>query len=300
MKCVIFDVDGTLADVTHRKHHLPNWDLFFRDMADDPPLASVVWLADRLLADPRDYCVVVVTARPENYRDVTQSWLSKHLTNYHNIRAVLMRKENDFRKDSLVKSEILQQITDMGLEPHLVVDDRPEVVEMWRSFGIPTLQCESDEVKHIHEGKTFLDMMVGPSGAGKSTYIEQNYKPCDVVSTDAIREMYGWGHSPEDLARTWNYVHDLIRVRTKNHIRTVLDATNIKAKDRLNVVKCVPRGQYVRYVVYDRDLDDKIRNRGWRPEELILKHHRTFQSQLKQILAGDDLSNIVVLDKRQK
>ena len=37
---------------------------------------------------------------------------------------------------------------------------------------------------------------------------------------------------------------------------------------------------------------------GWRPEELILKHDKTFRGQLKDILNGDGLPNVTVIDKR--
>lgn len=50
----------------------------------------------------------------------------------------------------------------------------------------------------------------------------------------------------------------------------------------------------------DRPLDDKLRDRGWRSEDLVLKHHKTFQSQLADILNGDALPNVVVIDKRIK
>lgn len=301
MKAVIFDIDGTLSDVEHRTHHLPNWDKFFDEMGKDPLIYPVGWLADKLIQasiDDEDFRVIVVTARPDIYREKTEKWLERELRWYAWIDKIYMRRHNDFRKDSIVKAEILQQIVDDGYEPFLVVDDRPEVVEMWRSYGICTLQCASDEVKLKHDGKHFLDIIVGPSGAGKSSYVAKNYKPCDIVSSDQIREEYGWGHHPDDLAKTWNYIHGLIKVRLENHINTVLDATNIDQRDRLKVLQSVPNGQYVRYIVIDRPFDQKIKDRGWRPEELILKHDKKFRKNLKDILDGDNKKNVVVIDKR--
>lgn len=295
MKAIIFDVDGTLSDVEHRKHHLPNWDKFFAEMHNDPAIEPVVWLTRALDVSAEDCVILLVTARPEQYREVTKQWMEDNDVRYNRM---FMRKDNDFRKDSLVKAEILQEIIDLGYEPFLVVDDRPEVVEMWRSYGITTLQCESDEVKMQHDGKHFLDILVGPAGAGKSTWCAKNAKPHDIISTDAIREQYGWGHHPDDLARTWNYAHSLLKARLQNQVYTVFDATNIKRKDRLKVLQNVPKGQFVRYIVIDRPLDEKLRDKGWRSEELVLKHDKTFRAQIKDILAGDDLPNVVVIDKR--
>ena len=38
---IIFDVDGTLMNISHRRHHLEgspkNWDAFRRDAVDDTP-----------------------------------------------------------------------------------------------------------------------------------------------------------------------------------------------------------------------------------------------------------------------
>ena len=40
-KAVIFDIDGTLADCSHRLHHVTgdkrDWNKFFAEMSEDPP-----------------------------------------------------------------------------------------------------------------------------------------------------------------------------------------------------------------------------------------------------------------------
>lgn len=308
MKAVIFDIDGTLANLDHRLHHLPNWDKFFAEMHNDTPIPEIKWLANQLAAmsdmssPENDYCVLIVSARPDNYRDVTENWLLKHGIDYHRL---YMRKAGDFRKDSIVKKEILQQITEDGFEPFLVIDDRAQVVAMWREYGLMTLQCAPNEKPlSKYEGQCLFHMMVGPSGAGKSTYIGRNYKSSDVVSTDDIRvQLFGskeLGFTPEDLNRTWNYAHGLIRTRLENGVFTVLDATNIKRKDRLKVLEYVPKGQLVQYVMIDRDLNTKLKDRDWRPEHLVLRHHQTFQSNIKDILKADDQGNVIVVDMREK
>jgi predicted kinase len=300
MKAILFDIDGTLADIEHRIHLLPDWPKFFAQMHDDVGIEPIIDLAQLLAGGmktfPLTYKLLIVTARPDTWREVTETWLKKWLIPYD---ALYMRKEGDYRQDSIVKGDLLQQIIDDGYTPTLVIDDRPEVVEMWRSYGLACLQCASNEIKLKHDGKQFLDLLVGPAGAGKSTYVAKNYYDAwDVISTDALRGHYGWGHTPDDLAKTWNYAHSLMKARLENHIYTVFDATNIKRNDRMKLLRYVPRGQYVRYIVIDRPLDVKLRDRGWRPEELVLKHHRTMQRELPNILAGDHLPNVVVIDRR--
>lgn len=302
MKAIIFDVDGTLADVQHRLHHLEkepkDWAGFFSDMKNDPPIKPITELF-RLLANVQneEFYLLVVSARPDSYERVTTDWLHGEDLYFNDI---YMRKAGDFRPDNIVKEEILQKILEDGYEPFLVIDDRPQVVEMWRSYGIKTLQCDSSESESKYDNQCLLSMLIGPSGSGKSTYTKKHYKAADVVSTDEIREMHGWGHSPEDLKKTWNYVHGIIGVRLKNGMKTVLDATNIKKKDRDAVHRIVPKGQLVEYIVIDRDYDTKIKDKDWRPEELISKHHKTFKSQLKDILNADGRPNVIVRDVRNK
>ena len=54
---VIFDIDGTLADVSERIHHVKkkpkNWNAFFQGMAQDKAIHSMVRLCN-ILYDVRD------------------------------------------------------------------------------------------------------------------------------------------------------------------------------------------------------------------------------------------------------
>lgn len=312
--CIIVDMDGTLAKIEHRVHFLEqepkDWQSFHDNMVFDDLNEAVATTVIKLASDnpqsgSEGLPIVIVSARHEDYREHTTRWLDMHGIPYV---AIYMRKNNDFRVDVVVKEEILDQIIHAGYEPILAIDDSPAIVEMWRSYGITSFQCAPDEERAAHVGKTLLTMMVGPSGAGKSTWIETtmqrqkvgNMPAKKVVCPDQIRLEYGWGHSPDDLRKTWGLTHDLIRAYLRNGLPVVLDATNIKKKDRDAVHRCVPRGQCVDYVVLNRSLDEKLEMRGWRPEDLIMKHHKTFESQLKDILAGDYRGNVIVHDRRLK
>jgi hypothetical protein len=74
----------------------------------------------------------------EHERTATEAWLKNH-----DIfpEAVYMRKKGDFRPDYELKQDILNQLLADGHEILLVVDDRKQVVEMWRRNGIMCLQC---------------------------------------------------------------------------------------------------------------------------------------------------------------
>jgi predicted kinase len=309
MRAIIFDIDGTLADVSHRLHHLAgqkDWAAFHGAMADDAPVEAIAELA-RLMhkaaaAGHGVDAVLIVTARHDDprYERMTREWLDRHDILFDRL---YMRRDSDLRADHVVKANILQRILDDGYEPILAVDDRPDVVRMWRDHGITTLQCAPDDAgASPYAGQTLLHLLVGPSGAGKSTFADATYRPHEIISTDALRmQLFGsLGQAPAALARVWKLAHGLIRARLDAGALTVLDATNLHAEDRAKVLVLLPAGVFARYIVIDRNLDDKIRQRGWRSEELILKHHRLFRKEEAHILAGDDHPYVTVQDKRER
>lgn len=311
---IIIDVDGTLADGSHRQHHLDrnDWSAFFADMHLDSLYEHTKIMVDALRND--GYYIVIVTARPDenDYREKTVDWLKRHDIEYD---AIYMRRAGDYRKDSIVKREILDQMMEDGYLPVLALDDRTQVVEeCWRASGIPCAQVNPDNTirnkpsKYI--GQPLFHMLVGPSGAGKSTWVEAQikagkFKESDVISSDKVRdELFGGhesgqGHTQEDLARTWRYIHKLIEARLSEGVITILDATNIKAADRKKVLELVPPGVFIHYYIFDREYNEKLKTRGWRPEKLVEKHHRTFKSNIKNILAGDRHPYVIVKDCRK-
>jgi hypothetical protein len=135
---VIFDIDGTLADPTHRRHHVSgkkDWEAFFSELEGDAPIEPVFKLFHAM--QKAGYYTVIVTGRPERYRFNTANWLMKHGIS---VFKLYMRKNDDLRQDSVIKSDILDQIIADGYSPFLVIDDRQSVVDMWRSRGLVCLQ----------------------------------------------------------------------------------------------------------------------------------------------------------------
>lgn len=142
-ECVIFDIDGTLSDPTHRRHYvagLPaskqDWKMFSDAMVDDPPITEIITLL-RILQ--HHYEVFVVTGRSDEYSEETINWLTE---NGVMDTSIYMRKQGDYRKDDEVKQEILDQILANNYVPVLVFDDRNSTVAMWRKNGIRTCQVD--------------------------------------------------------------------------------------------------------------------------------------------------------------
>ena len=137
---VIFDIDGTLADVEHRRGYLegdnPNWAAFNAAIGDDRVHQNVFRLARTLNAAGN--AIILCSGRDGGFRRLTELWLTFNEVGYDGL---YMRSAGDGRKDHVVKMELLDQIISDGFKPWLVVDDRSSVVAAWRARGLTCLQC---------------------------------------------------------------------------------------------------------------------------------------------------------------
>lgn len=133
---IIFDMDGTLADVAHRRHHVAgkrkHWGRFFAGCADDTPCAPLFDLMRALLKT--GYEVQIWSGRPEHTRAASEDWLKKHGCD---LAIVRMRPDGDYQPDDLLKETWLHSLP---RPPVLVFDDRNKVVAMWRRNGIVCAQ----------------------------------------------------------------------------------------------------------------------------------------------------------------
>jgi hypothetical protein len=137
MRCYLMDIDGTLADISHRLHYIQkdpkDWDGFFDACSGDAPIGHMIDLC-RSLAQFSP--IVFVSGRSERCRADTKTWLDE----YSLYGDLYMRKDGDHRPDYQVKKELLDRIRADGFEPRMVFEDRAQVVEMWRENGIPCAQ----------------------------------------------------------------------------------------------------------------------------------------------------------------
>ena len=141
-KCWVFDIDGTVADCTHRLHHIQkspkDWTAFFADCRDDAPISHVVELVKALLRDLTGPAVIFVSGRSDECRDHTETWIEGEFDGL--AAPVYMRKAGDHRDDDIVKIELLTDLRRDGWEPIMVFDDRNRVVKAWRAAGVPCAQ----------------------------------------------------------------------------------------------------------------------------------------------------------------
>jgi FMN phosphatase YigB (HAD superfamily) len=140
-KAILVDLDGTLADVEHRVHHVQastkNWKAFNEGMVDDE---LNHWCADLVKAmQGEGYKVIFITGRSEPWRGATEDWLIKHAIEYDHL---YMRPSKDRREDFEVKKEIYMNEIKEDYKVVFVVEDRASVVKMWREIGLVCLQCD--------------------------------------------------------------------------------------------------------------------------------------------------------------
>jgi hypothetical protein len=135
---IIFDLDGTVADCSHRLHHIQgdkkDWSSFFAACRSDTPISDVLCVMGALSAK---YQIWIVSGRSDECREQTREWLSEHVGGYGNL---LMRKEGDHRPDDVVKEEFLTSGAIPKERVSCVFDDRKRVVDMWRRHGLTCFQ----------------------------------------------------------------------------------------------------------------------------------------------------------------
>jgi hypothetical protein len=128
---VLVDVDGTLASrVTDRSPY--EW----QRVGEDAPVAAVVTAVRAMAA--AGHSIIVLSGRDEECRRQTESWLVHHLGVPYT--ALLMRPARDSRPDVVVKRELYERHVRGRYAIQFVLDDRNQVVRMWRSLGLVCFQ----------------------------------------------------------------------------------------------------------------------------------------------------------------
>jgi len=131
-KAIMVDIDGTLAHMHNRSPY--DWRNVDNDHVD-PIVKETV----RLYYEA-DYVVIIMSGRDSVCRPETEEWLIRqHDIRYHHL---FMREENDNRKDSVIKLELFEKHVRPNYNIEVVLDDRNQVVDMWRSLGLKVYQVQ--------------------------------------------------------------------------------------------------------------------------------------------------------------
>ena len=173
---VLVDVDGTLADNTHRAHVVApqkcvvcdgvgtmpimhgfmqladkkcischgtglrkkNWYEFYKGVSGDAPKQAIIDLVATLRA--KGYIICIVSGRPIRFLELEVGKQTVAWLKENGVRYdhIFMRQSADKRDDTIVKKEILDRLPKDRVA--YVLDDRAKVVQMWRNSGLTTLQ----------------------------------------------------------------------------------------------------------------------------------------------------------------
>ncbi len=135
---ILCDIDGTVADNSHRQHFLEgkkDWDGFFSELVNDLPIHPIIDKINQEQADDKE--IVFLTGRPERYRYSTTLWLKE----YFNFEfKLLMRKDGDQRNKLEVKKEIFTHNLE-NQKIFSVFENDLDLINMWRNLGLNTLDA---------------------------------------------------------------------------------------------------------------------------------------------------------------
>ena len=138
---IIFDVDGTLMDVEHRRKFVDgsqqvDWAAFEAATKDDTRHEHIFEIAECM--KDCGHSIAVVSARKERQRDITEHQLQQTMGVFWDH--LFMRPDDSFEPDHEFKQRILDELIKVDWKPDMVFDDRDQVVAMWRANGIPCVQ----------------------------------------------------------------------------------------------------------------------------------------------------------------
>jgi len=144
---VIVDIDGTICvpDPERLKHAHVDWDKFYQDRFDDPPIPEMVDLVKYLA---KRYTVVYCTARQEKARVKTLNWFDKHGLPYDN-KLLLMRPDGDERPTAELKPGLVQSAGVRLNQIAFVLEDHVEMTKVWREKGVRVLQVDANGLQNF-------------------------------------------------------------------------------------------------------------------------------------------------------
>ena len=151
MKYIVFDIDGVLADCSHRLKYIQgedkDYDKFYSDkeIMKDRPIEAGKKIMDMLynlyaMEDfyrPTEFYgkIILLTGRNEICKEATCSWILRNMDMLGSSFKLYMRPKNDYRPAHEVKKDLIEK--HIGFENILFAfDDDDQVNEMYKKHGV--------------------------------------------------------------------------------------------------------------------------------------------------------------------
>lgn len=128
-EAIIVDVDGTLAHMSGRSPF--DWSRVKEDTLDH----VVAGIVKREKENGTQ--VIILTGRDGSCEQDTRDWLDENGVEYDEL---YIRRADDNRKDAIIKAELFNDHIAARFNVKYILDDRNQVVEMWRQMGLKVLQ----------------------------------------------------------------------------------------------------------------------------------------------------------------
>jgi hypothetical protein len=147
---LVLDIDGTIADIDHRLHFVDknnpsqeDWDNFFDPIlvSKDTPIEFSRYVFEIFLEYFDD--IIFLTGRPEELRDVTVDWLTKHYDISPDEDHLLMRPDSASLTDDqsawanfkkvVFEDELIPRYGDADF---IIIDDTNDILAMLAPYGI--------------------------------------------------------------------------------------------------------------------------------------------------------------------
>ena len=141
---IVFDLDGTLADGSHREHLIltpgrKQWDRYFDRCDMDAPIWPIVKTLQALHASRRHH-IEIWSGRDNSVNWKTRQWLNLHGI-LRCVKEVKLKPAGLKIEDHTLKEQwLFEYMTMYDKVPDLVFEDRARVVGMWRSHGVKCCQ----------------------------------------------------------------------------------------------------------------------------------------------------------------
>ena len=126
---IIVDIDGTIAQKSPLRGHY-DWD----KVCLDSPRELIISLLSQFIE--KGYHIIFLSGRMETCYDETYMWIQEYINVEREMFTLYMRKEDDMRKDRLVKQEFFWNEIADNWNVKLAIDDRPTIVRLWKDIGI--------------------------------------------------------------------------------------------------------------------------------------------------------------------
>jgi hypothetical protein len=148
----IFDLDGTLALIEHRRKYVErqrgeqDWKAFYAACVDDHPNDPVIDTMERLREAGAE--IWIFSGRSDEVRAQTVTWLADNTTfmSWELLGMLFMRQAGDYTPDYVLKKRWFDNMPAHDKARLVAVfEDRDRMVKMWRTAGVPCFQVAEGE-----------------------------------------------------------------------------------------------------------------------------------------------------------